>query len=64
MGANCTPLVADMFLLLLFFVMRETSCCLFLTKIKQIFVEAFNSTSRNLDDFINTDTPRFAQMLS
>ena len=32
MGTNCAPLVADLF----YYVCRETSCCLFLTIIKQI----------------------------
>ena len=34
--------------------MRETSRCLFL--------EAFNSTSRYLDDLLNIDNPYFKQM--
>ena len=35
MGTNCAPLVADMF----YFVMRETSCCLFLIIIKQMLLK-------------------------
>ena len=41
------------------FVMRETSCCLFLT-----IVEAFNSISRYVDDLLNIDNPHFEQMVS
>ena len=40
------------------FVMRETSCCLC-----QTIIEAFNSTSRYLDDLINIDNPYFEQMV-
>ena len=47
-----------------YFVMRETLCCLFLTIIKADVVEAFNSTSRYLDDLLNIDDPYFAQMVS
>ena len=36
MGTNCVPLVADVFL---FFVMRETSCCLCETIIKVILLK-------------------------
>ena len=35
MGNNCAPLVADLF----FFVMRETSCCLLMTIIKQMLLK-------------------------
>ena len=35
MGTKCAPLVADLFL----FFMRETSCCLFLTIIKQMLLK-------------------------
>ena len=40
------------------FVMRETLCCLCQTDI----IEAFNSTSRYLDDLRNNDNPYFEQM--
>ena len=42
--------------------MRETSCFLCQTIIKLIF-EAFNSTSRYLDDILNIDNPYFEQMV-
>ena len=35
MGTNCAPLVADLF----YFLMRETSCCLFLTITKQMLLK-------------------------
>ena len=35
MGTNCAPPVADLFL----FVMKETSCCLYLTIIKQMLLK-------------------------
>ena len=53
MGTNCAPLFADLFF------MRETSCCLFLTKNRAYVIEAFNSTSRYRDDLLNTDNPYF-----
>ena len=46
-----------------FFGKRETSCCLFLNNQADV-VEAFNSTSRYLDDLLNIDKPHFAQMVS
>ena len=46
------------------FVMRETSFCLCQTIIKLILLtEAFNSTFRYLDDFLNIDNPYFKQMV-
>ena len=41
--------------------MRETSCCLCQTQTDVI--EAFNSTSRYLDDLLNIDNPCFEQMV-
>ena len=43
------------------FVMRGTLCCLCQTIIK--LIEAFNSTSRYLDDLLNIDIPYFEQMV-
>ena len=44
--------------------MRETLCCLCQTIIKLILLkQAFNSTSRYLDDLLNTDNPYFEQMV-
>ena len=42
---------------------NETSCCLCKTIIKLILIEAFNSTSRYLDDLLNIDNPNFEQMV-
>ena len=39
------------------FVMRETLCC------QTDIIEAFNSTSRYLDDLLNIDNPYFEQMV-
>ena len=44
------------------FVIRETLCCLCQTIIKLI-IEAFNSTSRHLDDLLNIDNAYFEQMV-
>ena len=43
-----------------YFVIRETSCC----HNQEDVVEAFNSTSRYLDDLFNIDNLHFAQMVS
>ena len=43
------------------FVMRETSCCLCQTIITSDIIEAFNSTSRYLDDLLNIDNPYLDQ---
>ena len=45
------------------FVMRETSCCLFLTNLADV-VEAFNSASRYQDALPNIDNPNFEQIVS
>ena len=42
--------------------MRETLCCLCQTISAEI-IEAFNSTSRYLDDLLNSDNPYFEQMV-
>ena len=58
-GTNCTPLVADLFLL-----SYERDFMLSLTDNNQTdFIEAFNSTSRYLDDLLNIDNPYFEQMV-
>ena len=59
MCTNCAPLVADLFL----FVMRETLCCLSDNNQTDI-IEAFNSTSRYLDDKLNIDNLYFEQMVN
>ena len=58
MGPNCAPLVADLFLFC-----YETGFLLSLSDNNQTdIIEAFNSTSRYLDDFLNIDNPYFEQM--
>ena len=60
MGTNCAPLVADLFLFC-----YERDFMLSLSDNNQAdVVEAFNSTSRYLDDLLNIDNPYFAQMVS
>ena len=59
MGTNCAPLVADLFF---FFVMREISWSLSRENQADI-IEAFNSTSRYLDDLLNTDNIYFDQIV-
>ena len=59
MGTNCAPLVADLFLFC-----HERDFMLSLSdKIQSDVVEAFNSTSRYLDDLLNIDIPYFEQMV-
>ena len=53
MGTNCAPLVADLFLFC-----YETDIMLSLSDNNQTdIIEAFNSTSRYLDDLLNIDIP-------
>ena len=59
MGTNCAPLVAD-FVLLCY----ERDFVLFLSDNNQTdIIEAFNSTSRYLDDLLNIVNPYFEQMV-
>ena len=59
MGTNCAPLVADLFLFC-----YERDFMLSLSDNNQTdFIEAFNSTSRYLDDLLNIDYPYFEQMI-
>ena len=59
MGTNCAPLVADLFLFC-----YERDFMLSLSDNKQAdIIEAFNSTSRYLDDLLNIDNPYFEQMV-
>ena len=59
MGTNCASLVADLFLF-----RYERDFMLSLSDINQNdIIEAFNSTSRYLDDLLNIDTPYFEQMV-
>ena len=58
MGTNCAPLVADLFLFC-----HERDFMLSLSDNNQAdTIEAFNSTSRYLDDLLNIDNPYFEQM--
>ena len=56
MDTNCAPLVADLFL---FCYERDLMLCLSDNDI----IEAYNSTSRYLDDLLNIDNPYFKQMV-
>ena len=59
MGTNCAPLVADLFLFC-----YERDFMLSLSDNNQAdIIEAFNSTSRYLDDLLNIDNPYFEQMV-
>ena len=59
MGTNCAPLVADLFLFC-----YERDFMLSLSDNNQSdVVEAFNSTSRYLDDLLTIDNPYFEQMV-
>ena len=59
MGNNCAPLVEDLFLFC-----YERDFMLSLTDNNQTdIIEAFNSTSRYLDDLLNIDYPYFEQQL-
>ena len=59
MGTNCAPLVADLFLFC-----YERDFMLSLSDNNQSdIIEAFDSTSRYLDDLSNIDNPYFEQMV-
>ena len=55
MGTNCAPLIAEMFL---FCYERDFMAPLSYNKEAEI-IQAFNSTSRYLDDILSIDTPFF-----
>ena len=61
-GTNCAPLVADLFL---FCYERDFAPLLtFMLSFRQTdIIEAFNSTSRYLDDLLNIENPYFEQMV-
>ena len=60
MRINCAPLVADLFWGFFY----ERDFMLSLSNNNQTDInEAFNSTSRYLDDFLNIDNPYFEQMV-
>ena len=59
MGTNCAPLVADLFLFC-----YERDFMMSLSDDTQAdVIEAFNSTSRYLDDLLNIDNPYFEGMV-
>ena len=59
MSTNCAPLVADLFLFC-----YEWDFMLSLSDNNQTDkIEAFNSTSRYLDELLNIDIPYFEQMV-
>ena len=60
MGTNCVPLEADLFL-----VCYERDFMKYLSSDNQAdVIKAFNSTSRYLDDLLNTDKPYFKGMVN
>ena len=59
MGINCAPLVADLFL---FCYERDYMTSLSDNNQADI-INAFNSTSRYLDDLLNIDNPYFERMV-
>ena len=60
MGTNCAPLVADLFLFC-----YERDFMLFLSEDNQSdVIEAFNSTSRYLDNLLNIDNNLFDSMVN
>ena len=60
MGSNCAPLVADFFL----FCYERDFMLSLSDSDKADVIEAFNSTSRYLDNLLNIDNPYVAQMVS
>ena len=59
MGTNCAPLVADLFL----FCYERDFMKSFSRENQADIIEAFNSTSRYLDDLLNIDNIYFDQMV-
>ena len=59
MGTNRAPLIADLFL---FCYERDFMASLSYNKEAEI-IQAFNSTSRYLDDLLNIDNPYFEAMV-
>ena len=60
MGTNCAPLIADLFLFY-----NERDFMMSLPDDTQAgVIEAFNTTSRDLDDLFNIDNPYFEGMVS
>ena len=59
MGTYCAPLAADLFL----FCCERGLMLSLLDNNQTDIIEAFNSTSRYLDDLLNIDNPHFEQMV-
>ena len=59
MGANCAPPVADLFL----FCYKRDFMMSLSDNTQADVIEAFNSTSRYLDDLLNIDNPNFQGMV-
>ena len=59
MGTNCAPLVSDLFL----FCYERDFMLSLSDKYQTYIIEAFNSTSRYLDDLLNIDNPYFEQIV-
>ena len=60
MGTTCAPLVADLFLFC-----YERDCLMSLSDDKQAdVIDAFNTTSRYLDDILNINNVYFDNMVS
>ena len=59
MGTNCAPLVADLFLFCF-----ERDFMMSLSDDKQAVIDAFNTTSRYLDDILNINNVYFDNMVS
>ena len=60
MGTNCAPLVADLFL---FCYERDIMLSLSDDNLSDV-IDAFNSTSRYLDDLLNIDNTSFDSIIS
>ena len=60
MGTNCAPLVADLFL----FCYERDFMKSFSPENQADIIEAFNSTSRYIDDLLNIDHIYFEQMVN
>ena len=60
MGTNCAPIVADLFL----FCYERYFMLSFSGNNQGDGLEAFNSTSRYLDNLLNIDNPYFKHMVS
>ena len=60
MGTNCAPLVADLFL----FGYERDFMMSFSDDKKADVIDAFNTTSRNLDDILNINNVYFDNMVS